>query len=87
MAKKIFFHTLLVRPKCYTSKRNLSIGDIVLVQDSNAIRGKWKLAQVVDAEKGKDELVRDVHIRYKNQSPDKQYKGQQDVISGVAGGC
>lgn len=39
-----YFPTLIVRQKWHTSRRNLERGDLVLVQDTNIIRGKWKLA-------------------------------------------
>ena len=49
-----YFHTLILRQKWHTAKRNLLPNDLVLVQDSNAVRGHWKLAQVVEAEPSKD---------------------------------
>ncbi|XP_052719113.1 uncharacterized protein LOC128190909 [Crassostrea angulata] len=45
----------LIKQKWHTSRRNLERGDLVLVQDTNMIPGKWKLAQVTEAEPGKDE--------------------------------
>ena len=36
------FPNLVVRSKWHTEHRNLLVGDVVLVQDSNALRGKWK---------------------------------------------
>ena len=75
-----YFHTLLIEQKWHTVKRNLIEGDLVLVQDSRAIRGEWKLAQVIEAKPGSGGLVRDVSIRYKSQSRGNRYKGQQDII-------
>ena len=49
-----YFPTLMVRQKWHVEKRNIRPGDIVIVKDSNTIRGKWKLAQVTKAEKGRD---------------------------------
>ena len=76
---RYYFHTLLIEQKWHTAKRNMRVGDIVLVQDSNAIRGQWKMAEVVEAKPGRDQLVRDVTLRYKNQGPGAQYKGSQDT--------
>ena len=70
-----YFPTLLVRQKWHHVKRNYRVGDIVLVQDSNTLRGKWKLAQVVKAEPGQDGIVRDVSVRYKIQKPGTSYQG------------
>lgn len=49
--------------------------DLVLVQDTNMIRGKWKLAQVTETEPGKDGKVRDVTVQYKNIDPGAKYVG------------
>lgn len=64
-----FFPILTVRQEWHTKARNVKVGDVVLIQDSNAIRGHWKLAQVTKAEPGKDGNVRDVELRYKVQEP------------------
>ena len=34
-----YFPTMIVRQKWHTEKRNIRVGDIVLVQDSNAVQG------------------------------------------------
>jgi hypothetical protein len=77
---KDYLHTLLVRQKWHTEKRNLQVGDVVFVQDSNNIRGQWKLAQIVEATPGMDGKVRDVKIRYKNIVAGLHYRGCQDSI-------
>ena len=83
-----FFHTLIIRSKWHTSKRNLRVGDLVLVRDSNSIRGHWKIAQVCDVFTSSDDIVRDVAIRYKQQGTSGEYKGvllpveEQDSVGG-----
>lgn len=62
--------------KWHTEKRNLKVRDIVLVQDSNDVRGTWKVAQVIQADSGRDGLVRNVQIRYKLVKSGKMYKGE-----------
>ena len=62
-----FFPTVIVQQKWHVGKRNLRVDDLVLVQDNNALRGHWKLAQVTEAQAGRDGFVRDVTIRYKPQ--------------------
>ena len=74
-----YFPSLIVRQKWHTSTRNVRVGDVVLVQDSNAIRGQWRMAQVTDAKPGKDSKVRDVELRYKIQTPGTAYHGQDDI--------
>ncbi|XP_045139268.1 uncharacterized protein LOC123520764 [Portunus trituberculatus] len=60
-----YFPTLLLHSKWHCSKRNVKVGDIVLVQDPNIIRGVWKLAQVIETKTGVDNIVRTVNVRYK----------------------
>ncbi|XP_068250243.1 uncharacterized protein [Palaemon carinicauda] len=75
-----FFPTMLIRQKWHVEKRNLQVGDLVLFQDSNVVRGNWKLAEVLLADKGKDEKVRNVTLRYKPIKSGITYKGERDVI-------
>ena len=59
-----YFPSLLIRQKWHVSRRNVKIGDIVLVQDSKQIRGKWKLVRVTVAEPSlRDGFVRNVTIQ------------------------
>ncbi|XP_062600981.1 uncharacterized protein LOC134262620 [Saccostrea cucullata] len=75
-----FFHTLIIRQKWHHERRNIQNGDIVLVQDSNNVRGQWKLAQVSEANPGSDGKVRDVKLRYKNLNQDPKYCGCPDTV-------
>ena len=74
-----FFPSLLIKQKWHTCKRDVKVGDIVLIQDSNQVRGKWKLGRVVTANPGKDGKVRKVEIQYKNPVLNEKvqiYKGR-----------
>ncbi|KAK3896107.1 hypothetical protein Pcinc_000205 [Petrolisthes cinctipes] len=75
-----YFPTLLVRHKWHTERRNLQKGDIVLVQDNDLVRGNWRLAQVFQANAGKDGKVRDVVLRYKPLCSSDEYKGRKDRL-------
>ena len=59
------FPNLVVQPKWHTERRELQRGDVVLVQDSNSVRGKWKLALVKDPLVSKDTRVRRVRLSYR----------------------
>jgi len=62
-----FFPQLLIQQKWHTSHRNVKVGDVVLIQDSNLIRGKWKLGRVIQADPSlRDGFVRNVQINHKN---------------------
>ena len=53
--------------------------DIVLIQDANTCRGNLRLAEVIEADPGKDGKVRDVVLRYKPQNQERNYQGQSDI--------
>jgi hypothetical protein len=59
------FPGLVVEPKWHTERRNLEIGYVVLVQDSNEVRGEWKMGIVSKVLTSKDTRVRNVEVMYK----------------------
>ena len=73
-----YFPTLMVKQKWHVEKRNIRPGDIIIVKDSNTIRGKWKFAQAAKAEKGSYGRVREVQLRYKLCKPGTHYTGKKD---------
>ena len=75
-----YFPTLIVRKKWHTEARNLCVGDVVIVQpDKKEFHGHWKLAQVCSTKEGRDQKVRSVTLRYKQQGHGKTYKGVEDT--------
>ena len=50
------------------------------MQNSTALRGQWKLAEVAIANAGLDGKVKDVTLHYKNHITGAQYSGQKDVL-------
>lgn len=63
---RFYFPTLLIQQKWHTERRNLQVGDIVIIQDNNALRGNWKLGRVSKVFAGSDGKVRRVDVSYKN---------------------
>ena len=61
------FPQMVGQPKWHTSSRNLETGDVVLVEDSNALRGDWKMARVTEAFKSLDGKVRRVKLFYRTK--------------------
>ena len=59
-----YFPGLIVQQKWHHEKRNVKIGDIVIIADKNLKRGEWKLGQV---KPGIDDKVRRVTLQYKNK--------------------
>jgi hypothetical protein len=62
-----YFPSLIVHPKWHCRHRNVKAGDIVLIQESGIIKGKWKMGKVTRAIPSlRDGFVRNVDIHYKN---------------------
>ena len=68
------FPSLVVEPKWHTEKRNAMPGDVVMIQDSNTVRGEWKLGMITKILESKDGRVRNVEVRYKNGKTDIKVK-------------
>ena len=58
---------MLVRSKWHFRKRELCVGDIVLVKDLNALRGNWKLGKISKVYLSLDKIIRNVDVQYKNK--------------------
>ena len=73
-----YFPTLVPRQKWHISKRNVQIGDVVILRDENALRGEWRLAKVTAVKESTDGRVRKVAVSYKNNDEtDKSYTGKK----------
>jgi len=57
---------LVLHKKWHTSCRNLQPGDVVIVSDTNSLRGEYRLGVVRDVFPGDDGRVRKVSLSYKN---------------------
>ena len=62
------FPGLVIEPKWHTEKRNTKEGDVVLIQDSNTVRGEWRMGIVTKIIPSKDKRVRNVEVTYKRAS-------------------
>ena len=58
-----FVPNLQMRNKWFKERKNVSIGDVVLVIDSNIPRSKWQLAIIIETFPGNDGHIRSVKIR------------------------
>ena len=73
----------MIRQTWHVDKRNVKKGDIVLVGDSNQMRGTYRLAEVNDVYPDERSKVRTVDVRYKNFSqnePIGEYDGKDDTV-------
>ena len=65
------FPGMVVEPKWHTQQRDVRVGDVVLVQDLNLVRGQWKMALVEEAIVSADGRVRRVMISYRTDEGTK----------------
>ena len=70
----VYFPTLLVRQKWHVDRRNVEVGDICLLKDSNAYRGEWRLCEVASVSPDDRGRVRNVRVMVKpKQGGSPQY--------------
>ena len=59
---KLYFPTLLLRSKWHADRRNMEVGDVCLLRDSNLVRGEWRLCEVVSVFPDAKNSVRNVEV-------------------------
>ena len=77
-----YFPGLIVRQKWHVDRRNVKTDDVVLIQDSNVVRGEWKLGLVTAVHPSDDEKVRRATVSYKNcrkDDPAGHYSGAKYI--------
>ena len=60
---KEYTSTLIKRQKWFHKKRNVCLGDIVLVVDDNSARGQWPIGRIVELCPDRHGLVRSVMVK------------------------
>ena len=73
------FPHLVIRPKWHVEKRNVKTNDVVMIQDSNNLRGKYKMGIVTETYPSNDGRVRRVKVSYKNNTEGPNYTGAKFV--------
>nr|XP_029136991.1 uncharacterized protein LOC114921292 [Labrus bergylta] len=61
--RKEYLTNICLRQQWHAPKRNVRVGDVVIVKDDNTPRNEWKLARVVETSEDDDGLVRKVKIQ------------------------
>ena len=77
--RKEFLQALQLRKKWVKPKRNLQVGDILMVKDENIPRNAWKLARVEEVFPSEDGLVRKVKLAMATSSLDNEGRRVSDV--------
>jgi hypothetical protein len=57
------FPSLVPRKKWKVERRNVRVDDIVVIQDSNAVRGNWTAGRVVNVFPGKDGKICNLKVK------------------------
>ena len=65
--RKFYLPLLQKRHKWTGTKRNLNVGDLVLLKDSNMVRNQWSRAQIVKVYPDRDGIVRRVEVMTLNR--------------------
>ena len=72
---KLFFPSLLIRQKWHTARRNVRVGDVCFMQDSNHLRGEWRLVLVTNTFPDEQGVVRNVEVKvHPRQDGSQVYK-------------
>lgn len=77
--RKEFLNTLQTRGKWTSSKRDMSVGDVVLIKDENLPRNQWRLGRIHECYTDHDGHVRKVKLVIASSSLDKYGKRQDPV--------
>ena len=81
--RELYAPSLVWDQKWHTSHRNLQVGDVVLISDSSALKGEYRLGIVRNVFPSADGLVRKVSLAYKNFKVGEkvyEYEGLPDVL-------
>ena len=57
------FPVLVPRKKWLTTKRNVRIDDVVVLRDTNSIRGQWTVGRIINIYPRNDGRVRNVKVK------------------------
>jgi hypothetical protein len=74
-----FIQSLQVRQKWMRPRKNLKIGDVVIVKDIDTPRNRWKLARIVETYPENDGLVRKVKIALADSTLDDQGRRKRPI--------
>jgi hypothetical protein len=80
---ELYAPVLVRQAKWHRRSVNLCPGDVVVVADSNSVRGRYNLAIVKEVFPGIDGLVRKVIVQYKNYKVGErvhEYTGSKEVV-------
>ena len=75
--KQEYVRNITQRQKWHTPRRNIMVGDIVLIADQDMARNQWSMGRVFEVSKGTDGLVRRIKLHFRSRKIDN--KGRRDA--------
>ena len=60
------FPCLVPRKKWNVERRNVKVNDVVMMVDSNSVRGYWTIVKIIEVHPGKDGKIRNVTVKTPN---------------------
>ena len=75
--------SLVTRQKWHQVKRNISIGDLVMIADMGKIKGKYKLGVVTSTNSSGDGLVRSATVQYFNRKGVSEKWSPEQVVRSI----
>ena len=81
---QLYAPTLVIQRKWNEHTRNLCLGDVVIVEDRNVLRGEYQLGIVKEVFPNADGKVRRVLVTYKNfrvGNIGQKYYGVSDTVT------
>lgn len=70
--RKEYLASINLRQQWHVPRRNVQVGDVVIVKDDNIPRNEWKLARVVETRADGDGFVRKVKIQIEQSNLGKK---------------
>ena len=67
------FPSLVIQQKWHVEKRDVKINDVVMIQDANMLRGKFRMGIITNTFPSKDGRIRRVSMSYKNNKEGSAY--------------
>ena len=81
--KELYVPTMLKQSKWTVDSRQIQVGDVVVIQDSDVLKNEYRLARVVETLQSSDGHVRRCKLAYKNYKTGEalhEYRGAPDTV-------
>jgi hypothetical protein len=77
--KTEYLYNITERQKWHKPRRNLTVGDIVLITKDNTNRNEWPLGRVIEAIQSEDGLVRKARVQVRSRNLNRKGKRMENA--------